>query len=74
MLPRALAQPEIIFWSHNAYEMKPMDLGECNGMLSSFIGALHEELKQGKNLLCLFIAFFQNTLVEETKFRTHGAN
>ena len=59
MLPRALAQPEIIFWSHVAYEMKSMDLGECDGMLFTLIGALHEELKQGENLLCLFIAFFQ---------------
>ena len=58
MLPRALAQPEIIFWSHVAYEMKPMDLGECNGMLFTVIEALYEELKQRENLLCLFIGFF----------------
>ena len=65
MLPRALAQPEIILWSHNAYEMKPMDLGECTSMLFTFIGALHEELKQGENLLCLFIGFFQDTITQK---------
>ena len=67
MLPRALAQPEIIFWSHNAYEMRPMDQGECNGMLFTVIEALYEELKQRENLLCLFIGFFHNTQVHKIK-------
>ena len=58
MLPRALAQREIIFWSHVAYEMKSMDLEECNGKLFIVIEALHKELQQGENLLCLLIAFF----------------
>ena len=58
MFPRALAQREIIFWSHVAYAMKSMDLEEGKGKLFIIIEALHKELQQGENLLCLIIAFF----------------
>ena len=58
MLPETLEEREIIFWPHVAYEMKSIDQGEHNGILLSFIRALHEELKQRENLLCRFIAFF----------------
>ena len=57
MLPRALAQREKVFCSHVAHEMKSMDLGECNDKLSIVTDALYEELQQGENLLCIFIAF-----------------
>ena len=58
MLPRALAQWEIIFLFTNRILNESRDLGEHNGKLYRFIGALHEEKKQRENLLCLFIAFF----------------